>query len=279
MLSGTEPISMVSLASCLIPITTGRYWFITIYFGMYLLSPFLNAVIRALGCKKHAMLNGILFILMSAWSSLHPRIAGMNSGEGWGLSWFVVLYLLGAWLRLYYRPNYKILPKLLTWLSIPALMTAALFVAKHLGIGIAVSIARNWFRYDSIPVYLATLLFFCMFLNFRKPEGGFLAKLISFVSPLTFGVYLIHDHANVSPRLWAHSMLAKHTQELYFPLMQIGIVIGVFCICILIDAGRNLLFRRLERSQWLKKGSEAVTNHITSCIEKIALHFTKEKAE
>ena len=279
MLSGAEPISTTSLVSCFVPITTGRYWFITIYFGMYLLSPFLNVAIRALGCKKHALLNAVLFVVMSAWSSLHPSIAGMNSGGGWGLAWFVVLYLLGAWLRLYYRPNYKILSKLLSWLSIPALMTVALFVTKYFGIGIAVSVTRNWFRYDSVPVYFATLIFFCMFLNLRKPEGGFLAKLISFVSPLTFGVYLIHAHANVSPWLWEHSMLAKHTQELYFPLMQIGIVIGVFCICILIDAVRAFLFRPLEHSQWLKKSSEAITSHIASSIEKFTLHFTKDNAE
>ena len=279
MLSGAEPISITSLVSCFVPITTGRYWFITIYFGMYLLSPFLNAAIRALGCKKHALLNAVLFVLMSAWSSLHPSIAGMNSGGGWGLAWFVVLYLLGAWLRLYYRPNYKILPKLLSWLSIPALMTVALFVAKYLGIGIAVSVTRNWFSYDSVPVYLATLIFFCMFLNLRKPEGGFLTKLISFVSPLTFGVYLIHAHASVSPWLWEHSMLSKHTQELYFPLMQICIVIGVFCVCILIDAARNLLFRSLERSQWLKKSSESITDRLASYVEKFTLRFAKEKTE
>ena len=111
------------------------------------------------------------------------------------------------------------------------------------------------------------------------PDSGFLTKLISFASPLTFGVYLIHNHADTTPWLWSHSMLANHTQELYFPLMQIGIVIGIFCICILIDAVRSLLFRPLERSQLLKKGSEAITSHIASRIEKFSLHFTKKKAE
>ena len=45
MLTGYTPFSAVSLVSCLVPVFTGRYWFITIYFGLYLISPFLNMTI------------------------------------------------------------------------------------------------------------------------------------------------------------------------------------------------------------------------------------------
>lgn len=270
MLTGAEPLSIPSLVSCFVPITTGRYWFITIYFGMYLLSPFLNAVVRTLDCKKHTLLNVILFILMSAWSSLHPSIAGMNSGGSWGLAWFVVLYFLGAWFRLYYRPNYKVLPRFILWILIPVFMTAVLFLSKHLGIGIAVSVTRNWYQYNSIPVYVATVLFVSLFLNLRGPKNPTLCKLISFASPLTFGVYLIHAHANVDPWLWKFTTLAQHTQEIYFPFMQIGMVIAVFSVCILIDAGRNLLFHSLENSKWLKETSAMLTDRVLRFFDRIS---------
>ena len=92
MLTGKAPFSVVSLASCLFPFFTGRYWFITIYVGLYALSPFLNNAIRAMDRKQHLMLNITLMLLFSAWNSVHPSFAGMNSGGGWGLAWFVVLY-------------------------------------------------------------------------------------------------------------------------------------------------------------------------------------------
>ena len=267
---GSEPLSIPSLLSCFVPILTGRYWFITIYFGLYLLSPFLNAFIRFLGYRKHTLLNIVLFALMSVWVSLHPGIAGMNSGGGWGLAWFVVLYFLGSWFSLYYRPNYKVLPKFLLWLLIPIFMTAALYLSKFSGITIAVSVVQNWFRYDSVPVYIATILFVALFLNLRNPKSKILCKIIGFASPLTFGVYLIHAHANISPWLWENSMLASHTQEPYFPLMQFGIVAGIFVICILVDAIRNLVFRPLDRSKKL----HSICNRITESFVKVCNRFT-----
>ena len=274
MVAGEESFSITSLVSCLIPITTGRYWFITIYFGMYLVSPFLNIAIKALDCKKHALLNVVLFVLMSVWSSLHPDIAGMNSGGGWGLAWFVVLYFLGAWFRLYYHPDYKALPKLLLWLLVPLATTAVLFVAKVGNIGIAVSIVLNWIRYDSVPTYLATIFFFAFFLNIRGPQGGFLHKVITFVSPLTFGVYLIHAHANVDPQIWRITKLAQKTQALYFPLLQIAVVIGIFCICILIDALRSFLFRPIENSKKIQTFCDTITQKFTCFINTLSLRLS-----
>lgn len=267
MLTGSEPFSIVSLLSCFAPIMTGRYWFVTIYFGMYLLSPFLNAFIRALGYKNHTLLNLVLFLLMSVMSSLHPSLAGMNSGGGWGLAWFVVLYFLGAWFSLYYHPDYKVLSKFFLWILIPIFMVAALFFSKLSGIGVAVSITSNWFRYDSAPVYIATILFVVLFLNLHSPQSTLLCKLIGFISPLTFGVYLIHDHPDIRLWLWNKTMLAQHTHLLYFPLMQFAIVIGVFLLCIVIDSVRSAIFTPLEHSRKLAKISNDFTKslvHLTS---------------
>lgn len=107
MLIVADGFSLVSLASCFFPILTGRYWFLTIYVGMYLISPFLNILIHAMNRKQHSLLNLCLFAIMSVWSSIHPGIAGMNSGGGWGLAWFAVMYIAAAWFRLYYTPDYR----------------------------------------------------------------------------------------------------------------------------------------------------------------------------
>lgn len=48
MVTGQDAFSITSLVSCFFPILTGRYWFLTIYVGMYLVSPFLNTLIRAM---------------------------------------------------------------------------------------------------------------------------------------------------------------------------------------------------------------------------------------
>lgn len=98
--------SIVSLVTCLFPVLSGRYWFVTTYFGLYLLTPFLNKTIKELGKNVHKNLIFLLFFLFSVWI-LVPFSEGMNSGGGWGLAWFIVLYFQGTYLRLYYIPGGK----------------------------------------------------------------------------------------------------------------------------------------------------------------------------
>ncbi len=107
MITDQHAFSIVSLLSCFVPVLTGRYWFITIYVGLYLLFPFLNKLVWAMNQKEHTLMNICLFVLFSLSISIYPSFKGMNCGGGWGLAWFVVLYLLAAWFRLYYTPPEK----------------------------------------------------------------------------------------------------------------------------------------------------------------------------
>lgn len=261
MVTGQEAFSLLSLVSCFFPILTGRYWFLTIYVGMYLVSPFLNKLIRAMNRRDHTVLNLCLFLLFSLWSSIHPSIAGMNSGGGWGLAWFAVLYLAAAWFRLYYTPGHRPVILIGMYLLIPLLMTVGQVAANAVGIGVLQSIIGNWFRYDSAPVYLMTLSLFAAFLNVRLPRTR-VAEAICSVAPLTLGVYLIHAHANVSPWLWELLNLPAKMSLAWFPLIQLGCVIAIFVMCIAIDALRKATVGRLERSRLI----HTVCSGITSCI-------------
>lgn len=251
MVTGQEPISVVSLFSCLFPIITGRYWFITIYVGMYLISPFLNKLIHALNQNEHALLNICLFLLFSLWSSIHPAIAGMNSGGGWGLAWFVVLYLASAWFRLYYTPKHNPVIMVGIVILIPMLMAAGQVAANVAGIRILKSIIRNCFRYDSAPVYLMTIALFAAFLNIQIKHDR-VSKAICSVAHLTLGVYLIHAHANVSPWLWETLNLPVKMDSASFPLIQVGCVLAIFIACIAIDAIRQTTVGKFENAKKLQ---------------------------
>lgn len=268
MVTGQEAVSVVSLVSCFFPILTGRYWFITIYVGMYLVSPFLKKLIYAMNRKEHTILNICLFALFSLWSSLHPSIAGMNSGGGWGLAWFVVLYLVAAWFRLYYTPKHKPVIPVGIFLLIPLLMAAGQVAAKALDIGILQSIISNWFRYDSAPAYLMTIAVFTAFLNVRIKSNR-VTKAICAVAPLTLGVYLIHAHANVSPWLWSMLNLPAKMDSILFPLVQAGCVLAIFALCSAIDALRKATVGRLEQCGLIGAACSRVTSYIDTIVRSI----------
>ena len=250
MVTGQHAFSVASLLSCFVPVLTGRYWFITIYVGLYLTFPFLNKLVWAMNRKEHTLLNICLFVLFSLSISIYPSFAGMNSGGGWGLAWFVVLYLLAAWFRLYYTPKHKPVVLLAVFVGIPFLMSVGHVGVNILGIGVFHRMIRNWYRYDSAPVYLMTLALFTAFLNIRI-KSKCVEKVVLSVAPLTLGVYLIHAHADVSPWIWATLNLPQYMEYTWFPLLQLGCVIAIFVICMAIDAVRKATVGRLETSKKL----------------------------
>jgi len=251
--TGLKAFSFASLISCFIPVITGRYWFITIYFGMYLLSPFLNMAIKAMNKKQFTACNIILFVLFSVWSSIYPSIKGMNSGGGWGLAWFIVLYFFAAWIRLYYIPNKKIIAKTVVFFAIPVALTFALFISNRLGIDKLNHMVHNLYKYDSVFAIIMSLLLMLIFANINIKQGVF-SKVAICVAPFTLGVYLIHAHADVSPWSWDVINLPQYLDKLFFPAVQIIAVIGIFLVCVIIDYLRSFVFKfiKLEKfSSWI----------------------------
>ena len=267
MILGLQRFSFVSLASCLLPVLSGRYWFITIYVGLYLVFPFLNKLIHAMSRTEHLTLNLCLFALFSLWISIFPGFAGMNSGGGWGLAWFVVLYLAAAWFRLYYTPKHSARTLIGAYIAIALLMTAALCVANRMGFGILQQLASKQYRYDSVPVYLMTVALFVAFLNIRIKNAK-VEKAACAVAPLTLGVYLIHAHANIFPWLWETLDLPRYMDQPWFPLLQMGCVFAIFLICIGIDAVRRATVGKLERANVLQRFCNAVTERAKKALER-----------
>lgn len=257
MLTGQTAFSPVSLVSCFFPILTGRYWFVTIYFALYLIAPFLNKAIYAMDKKEFTIFNIVLAALFSVWSSIHPAIAGVNSGGGWGLAWFVVLYFAAAWFRLYYVPCYKYISKLMVVFLIPVITTVIFIIGGVLESSLFRQIGNQWCRYDSIPVYLASLMLFVAFINVTI-ENKTIKKIISVVSPATFGVYMIHAHAEVDPWLWGGLELSQKMDNVMFPIIQIITVLTIFMVCIVLDIIRQKTIGRIEKSRVVKQVSNKI---------------------
>lgn len=258
---GEIPISVTSLVSCFVPILTGRYWFITIYFGMYLLSPFLNIGIKAMSKKQHTSLVLILFFLFSVMVSIYPSFRGMNSGGGWGIAWFIALYIMAAYIRLYYKPNGKIFIPITIFFACPILMTSALGIANQSGIGILNSMADNWWKYDSLPACIASIALLIVFLNQPKKLNNRIKQIIIRMSSATFGVYLIHAHANIcTASMWQRIGMVSNMNKIWFPLFQIIVVIVIFLACVLIDMMRQILFQKLSIKQIVDKFFEKKLN-------------------
>ena len=267
MLVGYRSFSVASMISCLVPVFTGRYWFITIYFGLYLIFPFLNIAVKAMNKSQHTLLNIVLFALFSVMVSIHPSFKGMNSGAGWGLAWFVVLYFAAAWFRLYFNSTKKLLP-LAIWISSSfAIASGYIFIGDL--IPLAKTLFDNQYRYDSVFAYVSSLCLLAAFINI-KIKGDWLNKAIIFVAPSILGVYLIHAHSEFSPWSWEFLNVPQYMESLMFPVVQIGAVIAIFVFCVLIDIIRRYTIGRIETSGVVVKVCELVENKVRVLLLKVS---------
>lgn len=252
---GQVDFSITSVLSCFAPVITGRYWFITIYFGMYLLSPFYNIAIRAMNKNQHKTLLVVLFVLFSVLISIHPSLKGMNSGNGWGLAWFTVLYFTAAYFRLYYTPcKESSLKYFAVFLACPILMLIVLFISQLLNIGVVTSIVNNFWRYDSVFAYIASVSLLLAFLNANFKSDNRISKFAVYMSSATLGVYLIHSHADVCINKWWQAIgMTSNLDAWWFVLYQIFVVIAIFLVCAVIDLIRQQLFKLLHINNLVDK--------------------------
>ena len=94
---GLHPFNWSSLISCFFPIRNDFYWFVSAYFLLILLSPFITIGIKALGQRK---LFTFLLIFGFFWSVI-PTLTTKPEYYGSTLFWFVYLFSWGAFLRDY----------------------------------------------------------------------------------------------------------------------------------------------------------------------------------
>ena len=263
---GQADFSIMSVLSCFAPVITGRYWFITIYFGMYLLSPFYNIAIKAMNKNQHKALLVVLFVLFSVLISIHPSLKGMNSGNGWGLAWFTVLYFTAAYFRMYYTPcKESSLKYLAVFLACPTLMLIALFISQLLNIGLVNSIVNNFWRYDSVFAYIASVSLLLVFLNTNFRSDRKISKFAVYMSSATLGVYLIHAHADICINKWWQAIgMTSNLDTWWFVFYQVFVVLAIFFVCAVIDLIRQQLFKLLH-----------INNLVDKLFDKIERAFVK----
>ena len=190
----------------------------------------------------------------------------MNSGGAWGLAWFVVLYLWASWFRLYYKPNGKWIFKLLLWVVISSII-ALLYSTIELGT-VIYTIIGNLYRYDSVFVSILSLVVFIAFLNIDTNKyfgGNIFGKIILFISPSTFGIYLIHTHPEVANFFYSLFNFSEYQDTVYKIFFVICLSILFYFVSMFIDIIRRITIGRIDKSVVIIK--------ICSLLEKYANRF------
>ncbi len=234
-------IGTVEFIESFFPTVTGKYWFFSAYFGLFLLSPFLNILVSKSTLKQDIIFL-IVFLLLSTISVFNDVFL---LSDGYSVIWFILLYLVGAMIK---KNNLNKIFSGKTWSII---IVCAFFITWLHNIilhFINIPFLREYsdilVNYVSPTVVLMAIGLFDRFSDMKSISCG---KLISFLSVSAFSVYLIHDNPYIRKHIISniHSIL-ENSNALLTIISVLAFTVSIFCICILIDQIRILLFKMIK---------------------------------
>ncbi len=244
------------------PFTQDRYWFFTTYLLMYIISPACNVAIKYMSQRQHLvsiLAFGIMFFGVDAAIYWNQDIFISYNNP----LFFLFLYFVAAYFRLY--P-----PKKRPWfLGYIACMLVGVFwvinIPEWLLTNFEEQIKINPFiSYTSLSCVLGSIFFFLTFLQMNVK--GIIAKISCAVAPLTFGIYLIHEHSVVRQNIWEYFKPYQYAESNWFIPILLLISAIVFVVCGVFESLRALLFKLLKIDYW----TDLFADFVQKCCGKFA---------
>ena len=227
--AGFEYFTTFDYIKIVIPFSTIGTLFIDSYLAFLLFIPFLSKLVSVMNQKQHRNLVLLLLTLFSLLGNLKApgiRISIMNY-----LSWFIVLFFVGTYIRLYPHKAFSNIKFLFC-------STISLFLLC------CASIIFCWQNKWNDPYYfvsdsnmpLAFLLGVSLFLLLNAIQLPY-NKFINTLATGTFAVLLIHDHSATMQRwLWQDVLKINPCyKEPYAFLYYILVALFIFVLCSIID--------------------------------------------
>ena len=226
--------------------------------------PFLNILIENINEKQHIK----LLLLCSFMYIIIGTIPGFGATMNY-VSWFIVLYFIGAYIRLYERQVFSA-TRFWGWATLFFFLVS---IASVIGMtGIKTLLEKNdigyWFVSDSnkILAVLLALSAFMFFKNIRMKNN----KFVNTIAASAFGVLMIHANSDTMRQwLWKDVF---HNVEMYnsdlLIVHVVGSVLGVYIICTVIDNMRVRFFERPLFVLW-DKYWENIRKMYTAAEERI----------
>lgn len=222
-----------------LPVFTKQYWYITGYFGLYLVLPCIHWIIDKITLRQ-AVLGGC--IGFAAFSVLPCVLQSdpFNIAEGYSMLWLCILYIAGASIKkfsLFVNVNKC---------NLAIIYFSAVFITW--GSKIVFDVTKTTdssllFNYISPTVVIMGIALVVLFskINITNPK---IIKMISISSPATLGVYIIHEHFLIKES-FINGISVEYAKASNSIIMMIEIIMTVFAIylfCTCVEMIRIKLF-------------------------------------
>ena len=166
------PFSKMEIIYSIFPFFTKRYWYVNAYILLYLLHPYLNKLVQSINKRELQRLLITLLAFFCVAQSVFPVLEWTyDETQGYGIIWFVVLYLVAVYIKQYGGVLNKArwYQLLLVWCGASgACVCSKIILSVVLDSAGRGSVYTDiWYTYNSLPVLLGSI---CIFIFFTKIE-------------------------------------------------------------------------------------------------------------
>ena len=263
-----ENLNIKSLLKVCLPIYGIGTGFTNSYLLFFLFIPFLNILINAMDEREHLLLIGVCLL---GCSLVQTFLFASNSVTYVG--WFMVLYFIAAYIRIYPKKIFKkremwvkctIISWVLSWGSI-LIMAWIYHETGH---------ASYYFFVSDSNKLLAIVMAVSSFLLFNNLNLSY-NPLINKMGAATFGVLLIHANSDAM-RSWLWSDFLKNKEfyhsNLYIRHAILSVVL-VYLVCTIIDCVRIDLLERPFFNWYDKKQVDNKIHVLSNKLEEKMFKF------
>lgn len=238
LLTGYQEFQLKSMIKALLPISSIADGFGSAYLAFFLFIPFLNILIKGMNKKQHLTLIVLCLGVYTVLATLKIRVV-FNY-----VTWFSVIYIIGAYLRIYpekWFTNNRVwglsllVSLLLSWCSV----LAGLWVFIHFGKNLCYHFVAD----SNKPLAVTTAI--CAFMYFKNLHLGH-NKAINKIAASAYGVLLIHANSDTMRQwLWRDTLHnVNYIDSGFLFLHAICSVVGIYILCTVIDMLRIQFFER-----------------------------------
>lgn len=236
---GIHEVNLKKDILLLFPVITKRYWYITIYFVLCIISPLLNIVIEKLNRNqfKCILITAISMFYVLPTISYCINSPTITADSGYGIVNFICLYFIGRYIRLYYKDN-----KSKVFYGIGFILSSvSLFLANHLLTLIFGFYFNSFLSYDTIFVLTSAYTLFMLFKNIQLKSN-----IINKLAKYCIVAYIIHMHPTFIDYLFNNIFNIQNYSGVGYITIILIIPIILYLISWLIEWIRVRLFDNIE---------------------------------
>ena len=223
------------IISSVMPIISHKFWFLSAYFCLCILSPFINEYVESISkerMKQLILVSGILFLII-------PTLFGFDqTGDGGkGIVNMILAYVVGRYIGIYHKGAKISVGKLMGVFVGTVIVNFLLNDASYLVSG---NVSNYYARDNSILTMVQAVSLFLIFMqmNFSK-------KWINILATNVVAVYVLED----TIKILLHTMYPFsyiHSQANYYVLVVFCVMVIVYVVGCLLEALRKLIFGKAE---------------------------------